>query len=57
MNTTSHHAAIYTAPPLKRDDDAVLSEIHQMRKNLRSVLRTPTRWQGGLRRSALARAI
>jgi Fic family protein len=57
MNTTSHHAAIYTAPPLRRDDDAVLSEIHQMRKNLRSVLRTPTRWQGGLRRSALARAI
>lgn len=57
MNTTSHHAAIYTAPPLKRDDDVVLGEIHQMRKNLRSVLRTPTRWQGGLRRSALARAI
>ena len=57
MNTTSHHAAIYTAPPLKRDDDVVLSEIHQMRKNLRAVLRTPTRWQGGLRRSALARAI
>jgi Fic family protein len=57
LNTISHHAAIYTAPPLKRDDDAVLGEIHQMRKNLRSVLRTPTRWQGGLRRSALARAI
>jgi Fic family protein len=28
-----------------------------MRKDLRHVLRTPTRWQGGLRRSALARAI
>jgi Fic family protein len=57
MNTTSHHAAIYAAPPLTREDDAVLNEIHRMRKNLRSVLRTPTRWQGGLRRSALARAI
>ena len=57
MNAASHHAAIYGAPPLKRADDAVLDEIHQMRKNLRSVLRTPTRWQGGLRRSALARAI
>jgi Fic family protein len=57
MNTTSHHAIIFTAPTLTREDDAVLSEIHQMRKNLRHVLRTPTRWQGGLRRSALARAI
>jgi Fic family protein len=57
MNTTSHQTAVYTAPPLTREDDTVLSEIHQMRKNLRSVLRTPTRWQGGLRRSALARAI
>ena len=28
-----------------------------MRKDLRYVLRTPMRWQGGLRRSALARAI
>jgi hypothetical protein len=28
-----------------------------MRKDLRHVLRTPTLWQGGLRRSALARAI
>jgi Fic family protein len=57
MNTPSHRVAIYTAPPLTREDDAVLGEIHQMRKNLRYVLRTPTRWQGGLRRSALARAI
>ncbi len=57
MNTTSHQAAIYTAPPLTREDDVVLGEIHQMRKDLRYVLRTPTRWQGGLRRSALARAI
>ncbi len=57
MNTTSPQAAIYTAPPLRTDDEAVLGEIHQMRKQLRHVLRTPRRWQGGLRRSALARAI
>src|SRR5258708_30708990 len=57
MNTTSHQAVIYSAPPLTREDDAVLDEIHQMRKHLRHVLRTPRRWQGGLRRSALARAI
>jgi Fic family protein len=57
MNTTSPHAFVYTAPALTHEDDAVLGEIHQMRKALRHVLRTPTRWQGGLRRSALARAI
>jgi Fic family protein len=57
MNTTSHQVVIYVAPPLTREDDAVLGEIHQKRKELRHVLRTPRRWQGGLRRSALARAI
>ena len=34
-----------------------LGEIHQMRKDLRHVLRTPRRWEGSLRRSALARNI
>ena len=57
MNASSHHVNIYHAPPLTSEDDAVLSEIHQMRKDLRHVLRTPRRWEGGLRRSALARAI
>src|SRR5580704_12905227 len=57
MNATSHHPALYTAPPLTSEDEAVLSEIHRMRKQLRHVLRTPRRWEGGLRRSALARAI
>lgn len=42
---------------LTSEDEAVLGEIHQMRKDLRSALRTPRRWEGGLRRSALARAI
>src|ERR1035441_6031177 len=46
MNTSSHHAAIYCAPPLTSENDAVLGEIHQMRKELRHVLRTPRRWEG-----------
>jgi hypothetical protein len=57
MNTTSLHPVIYTAPPLTSEDEGALSEIHRMRKDLRHVLRTPRRWEGGLRRSALARAI
>ncbi|MFC6081425.1 Fic family protein [Sphaerisporangium aureirubrum] len=57
MKHSSHHRPIYETPPLSGDDRAVLGEIHQMRKELRHVLRTPKRWEGGLRRSALARAI
>jgi Fic family protein len=57
MNMSLRHEAIYSAPPLRSEDDAVLGELHRMRKELRQVLRTPRRWQGGLRRSALARAI
>ena len=57
MNATSHQAALYTAPTLTTEDEAVLREIHQMRRELRHVLRTPRRWEGVLRRSALARAI
>ncbi len=57
MNTASHHAVIYSAPALTTEDEAVLNEIHRMRKELRHVLRTPRRWEGVLRRSALARAI
>lgn len=54
---SSSGETIYQAPALTSEDLAVLTEIHQMRKALRHVLRTPRRWQGGLRRSALARAI
>ncbi len=57
MNASSHHPVLYTAPPLTSEDEVVLGEIHRMRKDLRSVLRTPRRWEGGLRRSALARNI
>jgi hypothetical protein len=35
----------------------VLGDIHRMRRDLRHVLRTPRRREGGLRRSALARNI
>ncbi|HWH00355.1 MAG TPA: Fic family protein [Pilimelia sp.] len=35
----------------------MLAEIHEMRRQLANVLRAPRRWQGGLRRTMLARAI
>jgi Fic family protein len=57
MNTSSDRPLLYAAPPLTSEDEAVLGELHQMRKELRSVLHTPRRWEGGLRRSALARNI
>jgi Fic family protein len=57
MNATWHHPVLYLAPPLTSEDESVLGEIHRMRKDLRHVLRTPRRWEGVLRRSALARAI
>lgn len=48
---------LYSPPPLTSADAAVLDEIHAMRQELATVLRTPTRWEGGLRRTMLARAI
>ncbi|HZN70863.1 MAG TPA: Fic family protein [Micromonosporaceae bacterium] len=48
---------IYKTPTLGTDDAAVLTEIHAMRRELAAVLRVPRRWQGGLRRTMLARAI
>jgi len=57
MNSSSHHDLLYTAPALTLEDESVLREIHRMRRELRHVLRTPKRWEGVLRRSALARAI
>jgi Fic family protein len=57
MKSSTYHPLLYTAPTLTSEDDVVLGEIHQMRKDLRHVLRTPRRWEGRLRRSALARNI
>src|SRR2546421_4416166 len=48
---------IYASPELTSEDRTVLAEIHKMRRQLASVLRAPRRWQGGLRRTMLARAI
>ncbi|MGX9887348.1 Fic family protein [Streptomyces sp. NPDC002276] len=56
MNQSSR-LALYTVPPLTSEDHRVLGEIHQMRKDMRRFLRTPRRWEGGLRRSVLAKAI
>ncbi|MFI5933664.1 Fic family protein [Actinoplanes sp. NPDC051494] len=48
---------IYGNPALTDEDRTVLAGIHDMRQQLASVLRAPRRWQGGLRRTMLARAI
>lgn len=48
---------IYASPPLTREDQQVLAEIHGMRRELAHMLNSPRRWQGGLRRTMLARAI
>src|SRR5215475_13533418 len=48
---------IYTSSALTSEDREVLAQVHEMRRQLASVLRAPRRWQGGLRRTMLARAI
>jgi Fic family protein len=48
---------IYVAPQLTRHDKDVLAEIHEMRRELAAVVRSPRRWTGGLRKTMLARAI
>ncbi|WP_203911978.1 Fic family protein [Rhizocola hellebori] len=48
---------IYSEPALASQDRVVLDEVLEMRRELASVLRTPRRWEGGLRRTMLARAI
>jgi len=48
---------VFQEPPLAPRDRAVIDEIIAMRSALASDLRTPSRWSGGLRRTAEARAI
>lgn len=48
---------IYPTPELDADDLAVLQELDAMRVTLSDHLRTPRRWVGRLRRTAVARAI
>lgn len=38
-------------------DDQVIADIHEIRRSLAAILRTPRRWTGGLRRTSAARAI
>lgn len=49
--------SLFESPDLGLDDLAVIEEIGQIRERLASVLRVPKRWDGGLRRTAQARAI
>ncbi|MHA7134261.1 Fic family protein [Oerskovia turbata] len=48
---------LYDLPPLSPDDTRVLHELAAMRGKLAEHLRTPRRWAGRLRRTAVARAI
>jgi Fic family protein len=48
---------IFATPQLDLEDQVVLEQIHALRSSLLDVLRVPRRWDGGLRRSMLARAI
>jgi Fic family protein len=48
---------IFRTLELSDDDTTVLAAIHTKRRELANVLRVPRRWQGGLRRAMLARAI
>lgn len=50
-------SALFRPPELGLDDVAVIEEIGQIRERLASVLRVPKRWEGGLRKTARARAI
>ena len=57
MKTSGQGTPIYPSPPLTAEDLTVLGAIHDMRRELAAVLRAPRRWEGGLRRTMLARAI
>lgn len=48
---------LFKTPDLNARDRAVLDEIDEYRRQLRSALRSPKRWTGNLRRNLMARAI
>jgi Fic family protein len=48
---------LYTLPVLTADDERVLGELSTMRSALADQIRTPRRWVGRLRKTAVARAI
>lgn len=49
--------AIFATPEPDLEDLQVVEEIHAFRQELRTSLRAPRRWTGGLRRTTQARAI
>ena len=57
MNQSTPRETVYGTPVLTGEDQTVLGEIQRMRKEMRHVLRTPRRWEGGLRRSVTAKAV
>ena len=48
---------LFTTPSPDLVDSEVIGEVHNVRRSLAAVLRTPRRWTGGLRRTSAARAI
>lgn len=48
---------IYSTSPSDLENENVLRQIHDLHHQLADYLRTPRRWESGLRRSLLARAI
>lgn len=50
-------AELFACPHLDTEDHDTTRAIHDMRRELASVLRVPKRWAGGLRRTMIARAI
>jgi Fic family protein len=46
---------LFATPILDPDDTTVLNELEELRRRLAESLRTPRRWEAGLRRSMLAR--
>src|SRR3954452_25518750 len=52
-----HSAMLFSTPDPDLMDAEVIDEIHEIRRSMAAVLRTPRRWTGGLRRTSAARAI
>jgi Fic family protein len=48
---------LFTTPTLTAREEAVLTEIQQLRERLRTQLVEPRRWHGSLRRQSMARAV
>ena len=49
--------ALFETPDIDLEDQQVLAEVDRMRASLAGQRRAPARWEGGLRRSAQAKAV